>query len=189
MRSVTSAKSKLSLSSAILVFIGLLTLCPGRGLGQNKNHWERYQRRTLREVIRLHRDSDEFRDIQTEKKAMLLTGDDFASQVKLVYMGKQRSVAGTTKALVTAWKKTFKDIGLPQDEFNTEFLFKEGSEEHWLAVQNALVDSVQKELQTGDVLNAYVIWMGAIKSKSSWEWLFAMNEFVACPDAKQNCSF
>jgi hypothetical protein len=108
--------------------------------GQAGNHWERYKCRTLTEIIRLHRDSDVFRDMQAKKKAMLLTGDDFASQVKLVYLGKERPVFGATEILKSAWRKSFPSRKVPEDEFKTEALFREGSEEHWLVVQNALLD-------------------------------------------------
>ena len=120
---------------------------------------------------------------------MLLTGNDFASQVKLIYLGKERPVSGATSVLLDTWRKSFKDDAPPQDEFTTEFLFKEGSVEHWLMVQKALVDPLRKELRKGDVANAYVIWIGAVRVKTNWEWLFGMNEFVPCPNPKQNCSF
>jgi hypothetical protein len=171
------------LSAMVVVFSSAVTV-----LGQDENHWERYESRTLSEVIGIHRDSDVFRQMDSDKKAMLLTGDDFASQVKLVYLGKERKVSDVRAVLLNAWRKSFKDTAPPEDEFTTEFLFKEGSEEHWLVVQKSLVDAIPKELKKGAVINAYVIWIGAIKAEADWEWLFAMNEFVACPDPKQSCS-
>jgi hypothetical protein len=174
---------KLLVSAIIFGFFSELV-----AYSQDENHWERYQCRTLREIVTIHRDSDIFRDMQSKKKAMLLTGDDFASQMKLTYLGKERPVSGATVVLLATWRKSFKEYAPPPDEFTTEFLFKEGSEEHWLVVQNALIDGLRKELKKGDLVNAYVIWIGAIRANANWEWLFGLNEFVPCPDAKQNCS-
>ena len=58
-------------------------------------------------------------------------------------------------------------------------LFKEGSDEHWIALQKPLLDYLPKEVKRGQAINAYVIWMGAIKVDNHWKWLFAMNEFDA----------
>ena len=52
-----------------------------------------------------------------------------------------------------------------------------------------LLDPLSKELKEGDVVNAYVIWIGAIRAKPNWEWWFALNEFVNCPEGKADCSF
>ena len=173
----------------LILVLYLYFSCPGIVLGQDKNHWERYQSRTLLDVITLHRDSDEFRELQSKKKAMLLTGDDFASQVRLTYMGEERPISAGTRRLLEAWRKSFfKNNSPPPDEFKTQVLFKEGSQKYWLVAQNVLVAALPTELKEGDAINAYVIWIGAIKTKKNWEWLFALNEFVPCPDPKQSCS-
>lgn len=174
--------------NTLLTIVGICLLCPLSVLGQNDNHWERYQCRTLNEVIRIHRDSDVFKSIESKKKAMLLTGEDFASQVKLVYVGRQRPASDVTQVLLKTWRKSFPGYGAPQDEFKTEVLFKEGSAKYWLVVQNGLLDPIAKELKEGDVVNAYVIWIGSIRTKAGWEWLFALNEFVNCPEGKADCS-
>ena len=46
-------------------------------------------------------------------------------------------------------------------------------------MQKPLLDALPKELSRGQALDAYVMWIGAIKVGKRWEWLFAMNEFEA----------
>lgn len=169
----------------------VLILLPEAMLAQtsNENHWEDYEPRTIQSIIDLHRNSDVFKDMKSKKKAMLLTGDNFPSQVKLVYMGQKKPISEYRKVLLDAWRKTLGDKAPPDDVFVTEVLFREGRSERWLAVQEPLLEPLTKELKQGETVNAYVIWVGAIKGNQKWEWLFAMNEFVACPPSRTDCTF
>jgi hypothetical protein len=64
--------------------------------------------------------------------------------------------------------------------FPTEVLFREGADEHWIAVQKPLLAALRKEVKNGQSLDGYVIFMGTIKKVGEQrEWLFAMNEFDA----------
>jgi len=81
--------------------------------------------------------------------------------------------------LLVGWTKMLKDT-VPANTvelFQTEVLFREGEEEHWLAVQKSLVDALPKEVKTGQEINGYVIWLGIVKVDDHFEYLFAMNEF------------
>jgi hypothetical protein len=110
---------------------------------------------------------------------MLLTGDSFQSTVEVVYMGKSRPIDAKERVLLESWRKMFKEQPPPSDAFLTEGLFKEGSKEHWIAIQKPLVDSLRNEVKTGQAVDAYLIWIGTIKIDERWRWLFAMNGFQA----------
>jgi len=143
--------------------------------GQSEDHWDRYQCRTLQSIIDLHR--DDVQALNSKKKAILLTGDSFPSQVKLVYLGESRPLPAKKGVLLDFWRKMLKEQAPPAEVFATEVLFKEGADEHRIAVQQPLLDALPKELKKGQAVNAYLIWMGAIKVGNRWEWLFAMNRF------------
>jgi hypothetical protein len=149
---------------------------PASNYAQARNdcQWEAYKPRTLQSIIDLHRG-----DIKrlNSKRAVLLTGDSFQSQAKLVYSGKTRPLQAEHGVLMDFWRKMLKDQAPSADEFATEVLFKEGASERWIVVQKPLLDPLFKEVKNGQTINSYVIWIGAIRVGEHWEWLFAMNRF------------
>jgi hypothetical protein len=156
----------------------LFVLVTAAGIsGQNKSSWDRYEPGTLKSIIEMHHDL--VKESKSDKTRFLLTGNSFPSQVKLVYLGKTRPLSGRRKELLVGWTKMLKDT-VPANTvelFQTEVLFREGEEEHWLAVQKTLVDALPKEVKTGQEINGYVIWLGIVKVDDHFEYLFAMNEF------------
>lgn len=141
-----------------------------------QNHWARYEPRTLQSIIDTNRDLA--KKLDSDKKAMLLTGDNFPSQVKLTYLGDSRPLPAEQKELLDGWRKGFQK-SVPDDAFTTQVRFAEGSHEYWILVQKPLLDALPKEVPKGQSLKAYVMWVGAIKVENKLEWLFAINEFDA----------
>jgi hypothetical protein len=142
-----------------------------------QNHWDRYEPRTLRSIINTNQEFAQ--KLNSNKKAMLLTGDNFPSKVRLTYLVDSRPLPVEQKELLDGWRKASKDNAPPEDVFTTQVRFEEDSREYWILVQKPLLDALPKELSRGQTLDAYVMWIGAIKVGKRWEWLFAMNEFVA----------
>lgn len=164
----------MSIRSLLMICIfGSLTGAPA--WSQGEDHWGEYKCRTLQSIIDMHR--DDIGRLNSKKKAMLLTGDSFRSQVELIYLGQSRAIPAPKNVLVDNWRKMFREDAPPPDAFTTEALFKEGDKEHWIAIQKPLVDVLAKEVKKGQTVKAYVIWVGAIKAGRQWEWLFAMNGF------------
>jgi hypothetical protein len=156
-----------------------------RASSQNENRWEDYKPRTLQSIITMHRAN--IAELNSEKSPLLLSGESFPSQVKLIYLADSRPILAKKKFLLEDWKKMLRDQVPPNtvELFPVEILFREGSHEHWIAVQTPLLEFLPKEVKRGQVINAYVVWMGAIKVDNHWEWLFAMNDFDAPKPAKQ----
>jgi hypothetical protein len=144
-----------------------------------EDHWEDYQPRTLQSIVDMHRQWIEDLDRNSKKKAMLLTGNNFPSLVNLVYLAKSRSLPPNRKILLDAWRRSMSEKAPPPDVFLTEVLFREGTRERWIVVQQPLLDALSKEAKDGQTLTVYVIWVGAIRVSKQWDWLFAMNEFAA----------
>jgi hypothetical protein len=144
-----------------------------------EDHWEDYQPRTLQSIVDMHRQWIEDLDRNSKKKGMLLTGDNFPSCARLVYLEKSRSMPPNRQILLDAWRRSTKEDAPPPDLFLTEVLFREGTHERWIAVQKPLLAALLKEAKNGQTVTAYVIWVGAIRVDKQWDWLFAMNEFEA----------
>jgi hypothetical protein len=142
---------------------------------QSEGHWEAYEPRTLQWIIETHR--NDIKQLNSKKKAVLLTGNSFQSQVTLVYSGKSRPLPVEDGVLLDFWRKMLKEQAPSAEEFATEVLFKEGTAERWIVVQRPLLDPLSKEVKNGQTVNGYVIWIGAIKVGKEWDWLFAMNGF------------
>jgi len=145
--------------------------------GQSETHWEGYKRRTLQSIIEMFGD-EEFPD--SSKNYASLSGEMFPSKVKLVYLAKSRPLPANKKELLTSWTTSRGRPATTVDLFPTEVLFREGTDEHRIAVQKPLLASLPKEVKRGKSFDGYIIFMGTIKKVGEQkEWLFAMNEFDA----------
>ncbi len=66
--------------------------------------------------------------------------------------------------------KPFKEmLGL----YGHELQIKNGTETYWMPVQSSIIPYLKKEVKEGEVINLYVIRLGADKCK----WAFFINEF------------
>jgi hypothetical protein len=156
----------------ICIFAFALATCAWT---RSTNQWEEYQPRTLQSIIDMHHDALE----DSSENELFLSSDSFPSKVKLVYLAESRPLPANKRKLLIAWAKSYQQPKAPE-VFATEALFKEGANEHWIAVQKPLLDALPKEVRKGQEINAYVIFMGGIKKAGEQkEWLFAMNEFDA----------
>jgi hypothetical protein len=170
---------RMRIGSIFLTGVVALASATGVSSQNQEDRWQDYEPRTLQSIIDMHR-ADAAR-LNSHKLAMLLSAWNFPSQVKLVYLGDSRPISGKRKYLLEDWKKMMKDV-MPSDSsdlYPTEILFKEGSHVHWIVIQKPLLDFLPKEAKRGQVINAYVVWMGAVKIDTHWEWLFGMNDFDA----------
>jgi hypothetical protein len=147
-----------------------ITMSTGRPL----KGYEDYLPRTLRQIIRDHSDPN---ILSKNEGSMILTGDTFSSRVRAAYLGESRKVSPAKKQhldmLVTSFNVDQKVI----DQYDTEMLFLEGSEKHWLVVQKRLLPFFDKEVKKGEEITLYVEWVGAKKISGKWEWVFMVHEF------------
>jgi hypothetical protein len=157
-----------------MLFCALFALYPVCCLPQqgDQSKWDKYQPRTIQSIIDAHNEYLADTDI-------FLSAESFPSRVTLIFLGKTRPLQDNHAKLVEYWKKMLRINDDLVNVFGTEMLFREGDKELWIAVQKPLLDPLPKEVAVGKPFTAYIIWMGAIKDRSHWEWLFAMNEFDA----------
>src|SRR5262245_4921530 len=127
---------------AALVAVGfLMPVSSGQQGG-----WADYQQRTLQSVIDAHSGG-------VPRLDYLLSAHSFPSQVKLVYLGKTRQVAGRRMELLRKWEKMSIRTVNVTELFQTEVLFREGKIEHWLPVQKPLIVALGKEVKPGESIN------------------------------------
>lgn len=164
-----------------VLFVGPCSLKPGEGASTVTTSGERpikgyedYIPRTLKQIIRDHSDP---KILSKNEGSMILTGDTFSSRVKGIYTGESRKVSAAKKQhlnmLVTSFNVDQKVI----DQYDSEMLFLEGSDEHWLVVHNKLLPFFEKEVKKGEQLTLYAEWVGAKKIGGKWEWVFMVHEF------------
>lgn len=144
----------------------------GWDTGEALNGYERYVPRTLREIIISHSDPKTL-----DKANMLMTGDTFPSRVKVTYSGSARKVLPPKKLHLDMLTEAFKVDPKVISRYETEMLFLEGTEEHWLPVQKDLIPFFEKELTKGEEVVLYAEWVGAKKTDDKWDWIFLVNEF------------
>jgi len=134
--------------------------------------YERYVPRTLREIISSHSDPKTL-----NKTDVLMTGDTFPSRVKVTYTGSTRKVSPIKKQHLDMLVVSFDVDPTLIAKYETEMLFMEGPDEHWLPVQKDLIPFFEKELTKGEEVTLYAEWVGARKIDDKWEWVFIVNEF------------
>lgn len=134
--------------------------------------YERYVPRTLREIIDQHSNSKEL-----GKSTIVLTGDTFPSKVKVTYSGISRPLPPERKKHLELLITSFNVDPSTIAKYETELLFKEGSQEHWVPVVKELVPFFEKELKKDDEVILYAEWVGANKFSGKWDWVFIVNEF------------
>jgi hypothetical protein len=161
----------------VVIAISVLLAAANVWSQEKQDYWGRYEPRTLQSIIDTNQEFA--KKLNSDKKAMLLTGDNFPSKVRLTYMVDSRPLPAEQKVLMDSYRKAMKDNAPAEDVFTTQIRFEEDSCEYWILVQKPLLDALPKELSKGQALDAYVMWIGAIKVGKRWEWLFAMNEFEA----------
>jgi hypothetical protein len=163
--------------AGVVIAISVLIAAANVRSQDKQDHWGQYEPRTLQSIIDTNQEFA--KKLNSDKKAMLLTGDNFPSKVRLTYLVDSRPLPAEQKVLVDSYRKAMKDNAPAADVFTTQIRFEEDSREYWILVQKPLLDALPKELSKGQALDAYVMWIGAIKVGRHWEWLFAMNEFEA----------
>jgi hypothetical protein len=141
--------------------------------------WERYVPRTLGQVIDLNRANE-----PAGAGDALLSGDSFPSRTQVRSRGQLRPLAGVRREFVVGYLTKVRGRGDWAELFRREALVEEGGVDYWIPIQESLAPAFATEVGPGDPVEIYVIWIGALKTAASPEWLFLINGFnhVPTPD-------
>ena len=164
-----------------VLFVGSCSLRPKEGVlivAKSGEHslkgYEDYIPRTLRQIIRFHSDPTV---LSKNEGSMILTGDTFSSRVKAVYTGEIRKVSREKKQHLDMLVPSFNVKQEIINQYDTEVMFLEGADEHWLPVQKKLIPFLQKDVKKGEEITLYAEWVGAKKIGGKWQWIFMVHEF------------
>jgi len=89
------------------------------------------------------------------------------------YSGQFRAIPEDSRRLIAAWAESFNIPGMPQ-AFQRELKVVEAGREYWVPVQEVLVPAMNRELQPGEEIELFIIYIGQLAGRH----IFLVNEFV-----------
>jgi hypothetical protein len=141
--------------------------------------WEIFKARTLKEVISITTKAVRPDD------SMFLAQNQLESKVEVVFTGKSRPIIKARKTFITMWfgmlRADQKDYA---DLYESEYLYKEGSDEYWLPTSKPITKYFDRELKPEDKMDLYLISIGAYQGKEGIDCVLLVEEFQK-PAAQQ----
>jgi hypothetical protein len=164
--------------AAIAVFSLLLLFRGNPASAQTLAGWEHYQPGTIGAVI--EEQGSIIRADTVHLPGFVMSGKRFPTLARVTYCGNSRPIGKVRRDVLRWWGLTFyKDTSVVL-EFRREYLFREGSQLHWLPVQDTVASFFPRELQPGQQVSLYVSWAGAYHhTRKDITWTFLVNEFQA----------
>lgn len=119
------------------------------------------------------------RDTRTNKEeTMVVTPDILPSRVRVTFTRTTRPIPQIKKEVLRQWARLY--AGAPEfytKPYETELLFTEEGDEHWLAVKSELLPRLKQEIREGKEVDLYVIRMGSALISNAWEPLLLVENF------------
>lgn len=157
-------------------FLTLLTVSPLHSV-RGQSSWDRYKAGTLASIVALH--DSTIRAVWRGGPGDYYSGDDFPTIASVVYLGASRPIDPLRLEILRGWgKMRMRDTSIVRD-FHREYLFQEGKQQMWLAVQDTVASFFPRELHPGQPVKLYVSWLGAYYEGREITWTFIVNEFSA----------
>jgi hypothetical protein len=147
-------------------------------------NYARYKPGTIAAIMQLH-DSTIRADDPEKHPALIVSGDDFPTLTRVVYLGDSRPVSPRRVDIVKHWGLTFRRDSTIVKNFHREYLFQEGKQLLWLPVQDTVASYFARELHPGQTVSLYVVWFGAYYADEDITWTFIVNDFEAERGATQ----
>jgi len=99
------------------------------------------------------------------------------AKARVVFTGEVREISGKRRQLRDLW---FEKRGAPPGTsqlMQSEGLFKDGDNEHWIILRNQTRDHLRSYIKKGDTVYLNAILAGAIRDSSRIEWVFMSGEY------------
>jgi len=150
----------------------IMVMIPLMFAGQAKADWSRYKPGKMVDIIEANKEI-------AKGLKFLFTAKSFPTLASVTYLGKIRNIS--EQKMVFLDKYLTKTLSKPQwtKLFKREIQVREGKQVYWLPIQEPVLGFFPKEVKTGDVVNLYVIWAGAVRIDKKMVWVFLVNEFKA----------
>ena len=159
------------LCSASVVAVVAILLVTGGPVAQAQSTWDRYQPRELREIIEAH--AGEFDDnLARVDSTIAVSADDFPSRAWLEYTGLERPFAPDRKSVFRRWLRSMGRDTSRAALYEIEWLFREGEREFWLPMPNEVLSWGRENVQPGERVEVFVLWLGVVTVGGKADWLF-----------------
>ena len=155
----------------LLILLLSTTLTFGQGEKKPRTIAD-YQPRTLQELTTLLPET--FRAALAERGVegnkdlkQIVHGELYPSRVKVVYSGTKRPLHEAKRNVIVGWANQF--AGMPEFytvPYQTELLFKEGNENHWLVVRKEMAAEDWKQ---NEALELCIIKLGNVRIGQEFE--------------------
>jgi hypothetical protein len=118
-------------------------------------------------------------DLGVADGAEILTGSLFPSRLRATYRSSIRPLSQARKDVIFHWAQRY--AGAPvhyTKQYETDVLFNERDEDHWLVVKKNLLPRFEKEVKDGAAVDLYLIRLGAIRIDEKWEPVLLVESFA-----------
>lgn len=142
--------------------------------------WDRYTPNTLANIIETNVDliaPEQYPALYVE----VSPDYQFPSRIQVIYTGEFRDIDPIKQFIIESWGATISpEVGESiKGAFLHEVLVVESDTEYWIPVQEVLIPFMENELNPGDDMMIYVLWVGAsiADTKTPPVPVFTLNEF------------
>ncbi|MCA9896991.1 MAG: hypothetical protein H6654_01860 [Ardenticatenaceae bacterium] len=146
------------------------------------NTWDRYTPNTLANIIVLNHEllvTDHYPTLYIE----ISPDYQHPSTIEVIYSGEIREIDPVKQFLIQNWTGSLSEDlrSYFQEAFQHEILVVEADAEYWLPIQEALIPFLEDEVDPGNEMLIYVVWIGAHipDANTQPESVFLINEFKA----------
>lgn len=121
----------------------------------------RYRPTTIRAAIK---------DLPAQPGVLVTT--DLPIRARVTFAGEFRDLPDDSRRLIAAWAEAM-NVPVAPGVFPQELRVSEAGTDYWVPVQEVLVPAMRAELQTGEEIELYMIYIGQIDGRH----LFLVNAF------------
>ena len=135
--------------------------------------WDRYTPGRLRTIVDAHRDAIAEGALGGPADSVrFVSAEDFPTEAKLLFVGETRPLPRLKREFLVEWLRFIgKDTATAQ-LYAEELLFREDSAEYWLPVQKGMPEWVRENVQPGQLVSTFVMFLGALRIPGKLEWMF-----------------
>lgn len=136
---------------------------------------EDYKPRTLKEVAAAGAEGE---SRGNKEETMVVHANILPSRVRATYAGSARPLPHLKREVLRQWARLYAGHAEGYTEpYESEMLFVENGAEHWLAVRKDSLPRFREGLKQGEVVDLYLIRVGAARTSDKWESLLLIESF------------
>ena len=157
----------------ILALLIVLTIAAPVCAQNAPSGWDRYIAGRLRTIVNAHTDAIADGTLGSSADSVrFVSAEDFPTEATLVFLGQARPLPPLKRDFLVDWLRFIgKDTSIAQ-MYSQELLFREDSAEYWLPVQEGMPDWVRENVQVGESVPVFVLFLGALRIPGKLEWMF-----------------